>query len=89
MTWLAHTPTAVVRACSRMLPILQAEESLLERERLISALAKPEEQRRMVGAWNREAGRAKEPIRGKQVNPVALGNVGIGYELVTPKRKDE
>jgi predicted GNAT family N-acyltransferase len=86
MMWLDETPRAVVRAHLRMLPRLQAEESLHAAERVAvgSASLKREASGNLVREWLRLARGDQPPER---LTAQAMGSAGIGYRRVV-KRKE-
>lgn len=76
----------VVRACGRMLPRLEAEESLLAADRLSVNRLKPADRRAHLDAWKRVAYPASAPRpRAPRATPDQLSTMGIGV-IVEPPR---
>ena len=78
MTWLAATPSAVVRACASMLPRLHAEESLTTASRVAlgSGTLEPKSARDLQYRWAKTADGGRTKTR--KATPEALARVGIG-----------
>jgi hypothetical protein len=75
----------VVKACGRMLPRLEAEESLLAVQRGLvgSAALKRETASGVVREWQRTAAPAGTQPRARRLRPEMVGGLGIGYRVVT------
>lgn len=87
MDLLFTIPMGLLRAYGRMLPKLQAQESLLMAERLgvgTGAVSVPK-QREIRRSWNAEANRGGGKRPRTKVAPEQLGAMGIGFKRV-PKR---
>ena len=74
----------IVRACLTMVPVLMAEESLRDAERIsvgvgVDPSARPE----IVRRWRREADRFRAVA--VAATPDQLASMGIGYRIVEKK----
>jgi len=87
LTWLTRTPLALVRACARMLPKLEAEEALDAVTRLTVGVGRlpARELRRVVDSWQRSAGQ-ETVVRPKTLQEFAatVGSMGLGVQIVEP-----
>ena len=74
---------AIVRACGRMLPRLEAEESILEADRLGvgTRAVRPQAVTETIERWQRTAHPAhtRPRPRRQRANPDTLAALGIGY----------
>ncbi len=90
MTWLAKTPTAVVRAHVLMLPRLRAGERL---DRATIHWGDPEERRDHASRWEREAAgdrvSARPGVSLESLSRGDLAGMGIGERLRPAKRRTE
>lgn len=80
----------IVKAFGRMLPRIEAEESLLEAERVgVGSRAVPRDTiRSATGRWRRTAYPAHTRARAPRATPDTLPALGIGYQVVPPRRAD-
>ncbi len=64
-----------------MIPVLLAEESLRETERLAvgTGAASAEDRRMVLRQWREEAGRDSRPCKRLILTPEAMAGMGIGY----------
>jgi len=75
----------IVRACGRMLPQLEARESLLAADRLSVSRMKAPDRRAQLDAWRRTAFPASGPRpRAARATPDQLAAMGIGVILEPP-----
>jgi len=82
MHWLTAVPCAIVRACLVMMPRLEAEESLLQADRVGIGTGSFEKStaRRILQRWD-ELRRGPAPAA-KKATPAALAGAGIGHRTV-------
>lgn len=75
------TPVAVVRAHVRMMPRLEAEESLLVAQRVAlgSGSYKKDDARRLTHRWTNQARGPRISESAAAVNPRELAGMGIGF----------
>jgi hypothetical protein len=89
MTWLGKTPIAVIRACQRMMPRLEARDALRQVYRGAVAAGRVEKPTsdRLMDEWERAANPTPaartpaKPVR-RQVNPSGMRRLGIGVRTV-------
>ena len=84
--WLDGLPMAVVRAAIRMLPRVQAEDSLRTSQMVAvgSGTLSRDARQQVLSAWLSVV-RGDRPA--ERLSPEGMVNAGIGYRRV-PKRKD-
>ncbi|MEZ5790509.1 MAG: hypothetical protein R3D34_06870 [Nitratireductor sp.] len=85
--WLETLPLALVRAFARMLPRLEAEETLRNwgTGSLAAGLVKPHEARRLRSQLSRAAGGNRKPV---PATPQGLAMIGVAVTIVGPDGKE-
>lgn len=82
MLWLSSIPIGITQACVNAIPKLQAEESLIERDRISvgTGSLKPQKSREIQDGWIR-AVQSKDREK-RPASPSELASMGIGYQRV-------
>lgn len=78
-----------MRACAEMMPRLQAEESLLEAERLGvgTATFSVDVRKRIIRGWQREQNAGEKP-KAIPITKAALQGSGFAFQMVGRKKSD-